>query len=605
MALPSRYSSTVPLKKSRKEREPLSFEETLSSVDEVPDFHDPFSDLSLFLFKHLKNSLPNLGFPKKWTLKLQENLIKSITPEFSKKFPFYRLGVSALKKAFEKLLYFCDIVKDHKEAFSQDGKLNLSFLIRENLKTFRFFTTPSYLQPYHFAQQLALKIGECMAVIDGNRPKIEALTKTVWAIQRHLLKELVPKATSSPYDGYDFIDQLIVKIILETTAKEPLIGSSELEQAVKENLKSLNELPAFSSLDQMNSCISALLAEKLYPTSRFHSLFSSLQKEAVLNFLNRHLAASRDASPSKDHSEIIRRILALYSLAANLPKDLTKCQLKEALKAIYPFQKEKRPSLNQSVYAFLSAELLLMRNDEHGREIDEILEIVFTAYQEAALLPALSEKEREFLEIALWKQIGASERVMDRISYSIGQRIEEEIVNLLLDNPLLSFSSLVYRSLASFKKIKALSLEEMGPEIEQKIRIWTLQSDMLCRWIHLDQETPLLRLIHQSWEELSQKKSPFSHEALILQVFRNYLKNYPDMELYIPHLKRRILLLYKFCFYSSFGSKEESSLDRFIKWHEIFLKECEPHLSQKELGAKLREIAAKRVPLVPSSLIAS
>ena len=93
-----------------------------ASIDDTPDFHDPFSDLSLFLSKHIKRALPELGQSPKWTLKTQEKLIQTIAPTFQKSFPQYRLGVAALKKVFEKLLSIKEIFKQEKEAFSQDGK---------------------------------------------------------------------------------------------------------------------------------------------------------------------------------------------------------------------------------------------------------------------------------------------------------------------------------------------------------------------------------------------------------------------------------------------------------------------------------------------------
>ena len=73
---------------------------------------------------------------KKWTLKFQENLIHKITPEFRKKFPHYRLGVMALKKTWEKVIYYTQQIEGHTEALSKDGSLNIAFFIKENLKSF-------------------------------------------------------------------------------------------------------------------------------------------------------------------------------------------------------------------------------------------------------------------------------------------------------------------------------------------------------------------------------------------------------------------------------------------------------------------------------------
>ena len=586
-----------PLKKSKRKRRSLSIKEPFSSVDEVPDFHDPFSDLNLFLFKHLKRALPGLDFPKRWSLKLQDGLIKAIAPEFRKKFPLYRLGVTALKKAFEKLLSFSEVVEHEKEAFSQDGKLRISFLIKENLKQFQYFTPPSYLQPYHLAHQLAMKIGECLAVVDGRRPKIDILAKTVWSILRHLLKGIHPKETKSPYDDYDGMDQLIVKLILENTTKDSTISEHDLKLAVKETIHYLNGLPSFSSLDHMHASIATLTAEKLYASAPLLTPFPTPQRQAALAFLKKHILACRTASPSTERSEIALRTAALYTLASNLPHDLSEQQIKAGVKALYPTPKKSRPRLGQSVYAFLAAELVLT----HAKSQDDIADKLVLAYKEATKLPII--EEHDLLEILIWKQLGESEALLNTLSYPIGQRIEEEIANLLLDNPNQSFAHLVSHTVSFFKKIKGLSINESSEKIEGKIRIWTLQSDMLQRWIRLDENTPLMKQIKKIWNSLSKRDASFSHETLIQAVSKAYLKQYPKMALYASHLPRRITTLYKYCFFSCFGKPEESSLDRLIAWHTITLKEFAPSLSQKELNSQLEEILSKRVPLIPSSLI--
>ena len=588
-----------PFKKSRRKRRALSIEETFSSVDEVPDFHDPFSDLNLFLFKHLKRALPSLDFPKRWTLKLQDGLIHAIAPEFRKKFPLYRLGITALKKAFEKLLSFSEVVEHEKEAFSQDGKLRISFLIKENLKQFQYFTPPSYLQPYHLAHQLAMKIGECLAVVDGRRPKIDTLAKTVWSILRHLLKGINPKVTRSPYDDYDGVDQLIVKLILENTTKDATISEHELKLAVKETLHSLNGLPSFSTLDHMHASISTLIAEKLYATSPLLAHFPPPQRQAALSFFKKHISACRAASSSTERTEIALRTAALYTLASNLPHDLSEKEIKAGVKALYPTPKKSRPQLGQSVYAFLAAELVLTHKESQG----DIANALALAYKEATKLPKI--EERDLLEILIWKELGESEHLLNTLSYPIGQRIEEEIANLLLDNPKQSFAHLVSHTLNFFKKVKDLSINESSEKIEGKIRVWTLQSDMLQRWIQLDENTPLMRQIKKTWNSLSKKEAPFSHETLIQAVSKVYLKHYPKMALYASHLPRRITMLYKYCFFSCFGKPEESSLDRLIAWHTIALMDSTPPLSKKELHQQLEEILSKRVPLIPSSLITS
>ena len=126
-----------------------------------------------------------------------------------------------LKKIWEKIAYYSQQIQHQKEAITQDGKLNIHFFIKENLKQYLNLKTSSPLQPFHYAHQLAMKMSECIATVDGIRPKLDHMASLIWATQRHLIKGGNPETNKSPYDEYDKIDRLIVKTILEITAKEP------------------------------------------------------------------------------------------------------------------------------------------------------------------------------------------------------------------------------------------------------------------------------------------------------------------------------------------------------------------------------------------------
>ena len=86
--------------------------ELLSSVDELAEFYDPYSDLNLFLAQKIAQEMRHCGNSKKWSLKLQEELLQRITPEFQKRFPHYRLGVAALKKTWEKVSYYAQQIQE-------------------------------------------------------------------------------------------------------------------------------------------------------------------------------------------------------------------------------------------------------------------------------------------------------------------------------------------------------------------------------------------------------------------------------------------------------------------------------------------------------------
>jgi hypothetical protein len=356
----SKFISKSKFKKEKKQNEEESLNRYLSSIDDSPEFYDPYSDLNLFLSKKIKKEMQNCACSKKWSYQLQEELLEKITPEFKAKFPQLRLGVCALKKRWEKITYYTHQIEGQREALNSDGTLNLSFFIKENLKNYLLLDDNSNLHPSYYAHQLATQLSECQASVDGIRSNLEHLTQMIWSIQRHLLRGPLQK---SPYDHYDETDQLIVKTIVEITATHPLITHSELKLRVK---------------------------------------------------------------------------------------------------------------------------------------------------------------------------------------------------------------------------------EAMTISMDQKIERWTLQGEMLYRFIHLNSEDTLLELI-------CKKRKGASHALFVSEICQEYLAAYPELTPYTAQLSARVWILYKYAWYTSFATAEESSFDRFVKWHA----HCYPDLSLEELICKLETIVTQTLPLVP------
>lgn len=580
---------------AKKKEEALA--DLLHAVDESPEFYDPYSDLNLFLSQKIKQEMQHCGSSKKWSIKIQEKLLEKITPTFQSQFPHYRLGVSALKKTWEKVAYYSQQIEHQKGALTEEGKLNIPFFIKENLKNYASLQKPGRLHPSYYAHQLATKMSECIATIDGTRPQLDQLTKMIWAIQRHLLKEEEMEQWSNPYDEYDQVDKLIVKVILEVSAKDPQISHSELEHQVKEILLSLHDLPSFSTIDHMVGNVSALIAEKLYVSSPFHSRFLAEQKTAIHHFIKRHASLCKTAGPAPQLSEFVRRILALYSLASGLPKTLSEEDVRAALVALYPEQSNCRPELPQSLYAFISAELVLMKNEEFCRSPSYVAEAIWKAYKEATLLPVLQGKDSDILEMAIWKSLSETEGLLEKLPYRIGRRMEEEIAGIFIEDPTQSFSSLVYKTVGFFKRTKDLVQIKQWKEIEKKIHIWSIQGDMICRFVRLGSESTLLRLICQKYKELP---TLLPHHTFVSQICQEYLKSYPEIAPYSGQLFIRVWLLYKYAWYSLFSpEKQESSFDRFLKWHSCSLLFSGATLDHEHLVHQLEEIVRKTLPLVP------
>jgi len=575
-------------------RETNSLEDLLSPIDEMPDFHDPYSEVNLFLSERIKTEMKHCQTEKKWTLKFQENLIHKITPEFRKKFPHYRLGVMALKKTWEKVIYYTQQIEGHTEALSKDGSLNIAFFIKENLKQYAQLRQTRSPASYHYSHQLASKISEFSATIDGKKPEWDFLTRTIWSMQKHLLIGNTLQSTS-PYDEQNKADHLIQKILLEITAKEGLIAQKDLEYKIIQSLQSLHELSEFSTLDKILCSSSALLAEKLYPDSCFHNKYSYEEKSALLSFIERHSTLVKSTRASLKIPELVRRIIALYTLSMRLPKNITEEEMNEAVDGCYPQVRNERPPFSQAVYAFISAELQLMKNDQFCKSVEFVKKTVFQSYLEAISLPKFEGHETSTLQIIIWKTLSASEGFLEKLPYKIGQKIDEEIGYILVDSPHLGFEAIV-RSVARFFQIaKEISEKNLSKDLREKVYLASLQGDMIAASAIIDAELPLIKLM----KEMHKQGSVENPNIFINTVIQEYLRKYPELTIYAAHVSTKAWIYFKCLWYTNIEGKEPTVFDRFIAWHTSLLR-SQGFASEKQLTSKLEEICNRSLPLLPS-----
>jgi hypothetical protein len=383
------------------------------------------------------------------------------------------------------------------------------------------------------------------------------------------------QAAKSPYDEYDQLDKMIVKIILESTANDPLISSVSLQSHVQEAVQSLSEMPVLSSHDQLHANISAIVAEKLYPHMSGRYCMSTEEKVALADFIERHLQSHQASSPC----EAIRRILSLYLLATQLPKGLSKEEIDLAIES------RPKPSFNQALSAFISAELLLSPGSS-----------VYDAYIHACKLPILPIDNLEILEIKSWKYFCESQHLLEKLPYRIGQRIETEVAIQLIDNPKQSFGSLVHHTLHAFQKNKELALSKKTAELEKRIYLWCQQGDLLCRCVRFDLEMPLLQRILKLYCELDAQGLQLSSREFVGKVCHDYLREYPALGCYSTQLFSRITTLYKYAWYTLLSGSEEASIDRYLKWHR---REMHQLIAEDKQLETLCEQFRESLPLIP------
>ena len=527
----------------------------LFPIDETEEFHDPFSALNLFLSKKIKQELDKSGTTRKWSHKIQDELLQSILPEFKEIFPKYRLGGAALKKIWDKVSYYYNTVTTKQGALNQDGKLNLPLMIRENLRTEAPFS--SNLPPYAGAHQIAVKISECIASLEGECPNLSDLTKTVWAVQKHLIKNLPAREAKSPYEDYDLTDKLIVKTLLEVTSHGTFHGLDELKKEIKSTLTSYQRVKPLQKNNHLVSLISTILAKSISLPKNF-TLKSFIHKQLTM------MKSNAELSVDANLTETVQRILALYPVILELPK-VSQEELTTTIQYVYHslFEDEMgpRPDIDQSIFLFVTAEIRLF----HELPLDIIESVILESYGYAHSLPHVDLAD---LETYIWQVIDENEQMTEKADPNLCKILEKEIANVVIDHPGQPFRRLVQNAVQFFKKGIELDLTLA----ERKIHHWAIQNDMICRWIHFDPSTPLFKIMKDLYKE------GVSHTTLIEKALKQTLIELPHLKPFENQLKVRLWILYKFLWYSSFAPDNVSSFDRFVAFHKPIHKDLKKYL---------------------------
>jgi len=570
--------------------------QSLYPIDETEDFQDPFSDLSLFLAKKVKEEVTKRGGVKKWNHQIQTDLLKSILPDFKNKFPRYRLGIAALRKTWEKITYYQQKISSAKQAYQHNGKLNLEFLIKENIRNCQQNASSSGFHPYNHSQNLAVHLSECVATLEGSCPKLSSLTKTIWAVQKHLYGESIPKA-STPFEEYDPIDKLIVKTMLRNIVKSPLLSREELADNIQKTITSLLQLPFLSSLEELSSFLSMMIARKMAKTSKILKDLTGEKIQNLKEFLINHI---RRSTPSKHSSQkpnrltLVQKILALYPLGELLPKNIDKDKLKSAVRLI---NQEKShsflsdyPNFDPTLYAFIKTEILLLKDKKGAYTTEKIENAIAEAYDEMSQVPYIDEKTIDQLETYLWMLIDEIDQQTGTFLDQGFTEILEEIENAIIDMPHLTFRGLVQSLTQTFKQIRKM---ERNPDyLKEKVFYWTLQNDMVCRYLHVDKQNLLYSLITEHY----QSGKHLTHKEIVMTICEEYLKQYPFLGSCKEQLTHRIYILYKHCWYHDQG-KGKSPFDAFLNWHTHDLE----HLSKIEMKEELNRRVQALLPLTPFS----
>jgi len=553
-------------------------------IDESEDFQDPFSDLSLYLAKRVRTAIDKHGSSSGWSSRIQSDLLKNILPEFRQAFPGRRLGPSALKKVWDKVAFYYNKLGTQKEALKENGTVNLDYMIRENLRTEKKEISAS-LPPYHAAHEMAMRMSECLATVEGEKPRIEEMTRLIWSMHKHLMPNLPAAKAKNAYSEYTALDKLIVKMQLETTANEPFLSEQTLKKRVEKRLLTLKEYLNENSKEQIYASVAHTLAVKLFPS------ISIAKDERFALFIKHQLELFSDPVDTASKIEIAQRILALYPLATHLPSELDLDMISNAISALHAMMNDyagpECPAIDEILFTFLSHELNFLERKGQASDLEFVKRVIIDTLLNLKNLPLWQDKLLGELEIAIWAYCSEG---------TSNEWLENELASVVIDNPDNSFSTIVYKTMDMFKKAK-VALNECH-NTEHRIRSWTVQSDMLLRYIHFDENTALYRLMIDLWNEKGLSEESVDHKAFIELCKKKFLRHFKSLKGFEAAASQRLWIVYKYIWYHSFSLPEESTFERFLRFHMQTLKN-QLGGGEDEIYKALSSITTLLLPLAP------
>lgn len=570
----------------------------LHPIDETDEFHDPFSDLNLFLSKKIQSTIKRHGSAKKWSSKIQDELLSGILPEFKHKFPHYRLGLTALKKVWDKVSYYYGKVSSQKEAILDDGNLNIHYIVKQNLKDYLSNFQQTDINSITTAHKLAIKLSECIATLQGERPRVDLLTKTIWAVQKHLIKDLPIKYSKNPFEEYDNIDKIIVKILLEKTSK-CCYSYKDLVESIKKNFSKLSQYVTEYKSKQIYEHIARQLAEKLYSSLKLLKTLKTKQLSSIENFILFQIETLAHLK-AETLVEITQRIMAIYPLMTCLPKNVDLKSKKQAIAYFLSNESLDFPThtnINDSLAIFLKTEIHFIKRKnlyKSYKDIEAYLLKVLTFSEE---LPYLQDIDFNDLEVIIWKMYNS----FSTDTHKYVDLIENELSTAVLENKNYSFQNIVYMVLHFFQKSKdALKknseIDNLNKDdINHKIERWSIQSDMLCRYLHFDPKHEFLQLMQKAWN----KKNFSSHIEFVKFITDSYIKKHTILPFGLKGLEKRIWIFYKFFWYNQLSEPYETTLSRFIKWHVKDTHTKSPKATTDEKLAILERKILEALPITP------
>lgn len=569
----------------------------LYPVEEATEFHDPFSELSLFLAKRLKKEITKNNHSKKWSQQIQKTLLAEVLPEFRQHFPHYRLGISALKKTWEKIHYYVKYLEKHYD-YNQNGKLDISYLIRENLSLFFEKELPSSHTSFHFAHHITGKISECIAAIDGESVEKSRLTKIIWAMQ----KQLIPNfdKASSPYESIDTLDKLLIRFQLELIAENPLLPQKELQEKLFRKITALLSINRIRNFYELTPQISSIIADKVYSSSPLHSFYPKEDLEKIEKFIkseHRRMLKEESRISASSRLGFTKRLIFTYRLKESLSKDEALKGLKSAIEYVFSVRNNNlklgKPVIRREIFHFINQEILLAEKRGVKNVKGYLLEVLITLFDRMQSLPTFPTEHIDHLEVIIWKNIKNDLQDSWKIPAHLIQTIEDEIASLYLDHSALPFPEIVEMAIKHLKRVSELK----STNLNERTHYWSIQNLCLASHLKFSEDNAIFKILLEEMKTLKHKD--LSHREITQKITKTFIKKHPGLIPWKNSINKRVSLYYLHYQFSYLKEKNETPFDRFLKWHLHNLMHDTQSVFKEFYMAELSSICRSLLPYIP------
>lgn len=557
-------------------------------VDEMEEFQDPFSDLNLFLCKKINEVMHKKGGIKNWNYQIEKDVLQRILPEFKLKFPYYRLGIAALKRTWEKISYYQKKVV-YGEAYHLDGKLNINYLIKENIRSYQqnYKQSPQYY--YDQIPNLANNLCECIAILEGKQPNLQHLRRTIWSVVQHLLPPSTLK-TIPVHKELDILDHFLCRNMLYHIYQNPTSSCEKLKWLIQSSCVEIFQHEYFGNMEKLAATISILLSKSYVEKLSIHKRIKTTINTCIENHIDRVYRGRSDSSIT--HLSFVQNMISIFSLIPDLPKNYDINKLRIAIRLIT--QEKSRsflsyfPNFDATLYALIKIESILLKERKKICSKEQLEEEILCSYIELCNISDIPF-DNEILEIILWDKLDKLLSISHFIPLKMRELLLLTLEDNIIDQPDLNFAGQVRSTTYNLKKIREAIVNQ--PKIEEKIEYFCLQNEMACRFMFVEKQSYLWEFLQKSLVRGFHKKK----KQILKEVVKMSVSLHPILSDCMEHLLFHINTLYTYLWYQE-SCKTMNTAAAFIhRQNESIAK------SSYDKRQVIRERLMSLLPMTPFS----